>query len=80
MVIGQLSNKFLLSFGVPQGSCIGPLFFSVYDSKLFEVVKNHLLNAHAYADDTQLYLAFKPDGSMGETEARCAMERCVKAV
>ena len=37
-------------------------------------------NAHAYADDTQLYLSFKPDISMGETEARGAMERCIRAV
>ena len=80
MVIGELSNKFQLSFGVPQGSCLGPLLFSVYTSKLFEVIKNHLPNAHANADDIQLYLAFKPDNSMGEMEARCAMERCIRAV
>ena len=52
----------------------------MYASKLFEVIKNHLPNAHAYADDIQLYLAFKPDRSMGETEARCAMERCIRDV
>ena len=52
----------------------------MYASKLFEVIKNHLPNAHAYADDIQLYLAFKPDSSMGETEARCAMERCIRDV
>ena len=64
---GVLSNRFDLSFGVPQGSCLGPFLFSAYASKLFQVIKNHLPNAYACADDTQLYLSFKPDSSMGET-------------
>ena len=37
-------------------------------------------NAHAYADDTELYLSPKPDSSMSETEAGGAMERCIRAV
>ena len=80
MINGVLSDSFDLSFGVPQGSCLGQLLFSAYASKLFQVIKNHLHNAHAYADDTQLYLSFKPDSSMGEREARGAMERCIRAV
>ena len=39
-----------------------------------------LPNAHAYADDTELYLSLKPESSMGETEARGAMERCIRTV
>lgn len=35
---------------------------------------------HAYADDTQLYLSFKPDGSANEAEAWNAMELCIRAV
>ena len=31
-------------------------------------------------DFTQLYLLFKPDSSMGETEARGPMEKCIRAV
>ena len=80
MINGVLSDKFDLSFGVPQGSCVGPLLFSAYASKLFQVIKNHLPNAHAYADDTQLHLSFKPDSSADQTEARSTMERCIRAV
>ena len=65
---------------VPQGSCLGPLLFSAYDSQLFEVIKLYLPNAHAFADDTQSYLSFNPDNSLSEAEAVHAMEQCNRAV
>ena len=80
IVDGKLSERCHPSFGVPQGSCLGPLLFSVYASKLFEVIKSHVLHAHAYADDTKLHLSFKPDSAVGETEARFAIEQCIRAV
>lgn len=52
----------------------------MYASKLFEVIKSHLPHAHAHADDTQLYLSFKPDSSVEETEARRAMDQYIRAV
>ena len=55
---GVLSSNFNLKFGFPQGGCLGPLLFSLYDSKLFKIVESRLPNSHCYADDTQLYIAF----------------------
>ena len=75
-----ISEIFPLTCDVPQGSCLGPLLFTMYASKLFEVIKGHLPTAHAYADDTQLYLSFKPGNSASELESIAAMERCIKAV
>ena len=74
---GCHSDSFQLPYGVPQGSCLGPLLFTIYASKLFEVIKEQLPDVHAYADDTQLYLSFKPDTATGQSEAIMAMERPV---
>ena len=49
---GTLSKKFGLNCGVPQGSCLGPLLFTVYASRLFDIVEHHLPKSHCYADDT----------------------------
>jgi len=40
---------------------------------LFEILKFHLPTAHAYVDDTQLYLSFIPAVSTNETDAISAV-------
>ena len=51
--------------------------FTIYASKLFEVVKRHLPDVHAYADDNQLYISFKPGFSANELEAVTALQDCI---
>ena len=79
-VNGRDRIVFLLPFGVPRGSCLGPLLFSVNASKLFGVIKLYLPNAHAFADDTQLYLSFKTNDSLSEVEAVRAVELCIRTI
>ena len=55
-----------LSSGVPQGSCLGPILFIMYASRLFHVIDKYLPDAQGYADDTQLYLSFRPDSTSSE--------------
>ena len=68
-----------LSHRVPQGSCLGLLWFTIYAKKLFEVVKTCLPIAHDYTDDSQLCLSFQPDSGLSETEAITSVERCIKS-
>ena len=74
---GIKSDSFDVRFGVPQGSCLGPLLFVIYISKLFEIVQAHLPDAHCFADDTQLYLSFTPNNSNHQMDAVSAMEGCI---
>ena len=73
-VRGSVSEKFDLRHGVPQGSCLGPLLFTVYASALFDVVRKHLPTVHCYADDSQLYILCSPKEPSGQADAVAAIE------
>ena len=77
---GCTSDSFRLPYGVPRGSRLGPLLFIINSSKLFEVIKFHLSEAHAYTDETQLYLPFSPDSTTNQTDAVVATERCISDI
>ena len=56
-----MSKQFKLDYGVPQGSCLGPVEFTEYCSPVFSVINQQGKLRHAYADDHQFYCSFHPD-------------------
>lgn len=53
---GSSSPELPIISGVPQGSILGPLLYTIYTSKIIKCLR--FCNYHLYADDTQLYYSF----------------------
>ena len=70
-------TKLSLSLGVPLGSVLGPVLFVFYIQPLFELIKKHSIQHHAFTDDNQLYKETVPDQIQTAIEI---MQNCITDV
>ena len=75
-----VSSMNRLSFGVPQGSVLGPLLFNMYTSPLVDIIQKHNIKFHMYADDLQLYTGFNPKSKTDSNYAVRSLESCLKDI
>ena len=79
-IAGVSSPEARLPFGVPQGSVLGPALFVIYTAQIAEITREHLLLAHFYADDSQLYVAFSPQEPGDEESIARKVSACLKDI
>lgn len=74
MVGSVVSEARELKYGVPQGSVLGPVLFSLYVTPLEDIIVESGCQTVIFADDTQLYITCESDASV------ITIESCVDKI
>ena len=70
----------LLKSGIPQGSVLGPILFTIYRAPIGDICRNNHVEFHLYADDTQIYFSFKPSILNSKFSCIARIEKCIDKI
>ena len=76
LVGSSFSERSNLTCGVPQGSVLGPILFSLYTSDLGRLIESFGIGRQFFADDSQLINKFSPDPDVIQAVIRNLEECC----
>ena len=79
-VQGQSSRVLPLEHGVPQGSVLGPVLFSMYITPLGDLARDNDTLFHLFADDNQIYLSFSSGCEIQTQRSICTAQTCVREI
>ena len=74
---GKQSSRSTLSCGVPQGSVLGLIMFTLYTVDVIRIANSSGVNIHCYADDMQLYVHCRAEESAAAVRR---MLSCIAAI
>ena len=76
------SSPVTLTIGIPHGSVLGPILFTLYTIPLGDICRKHQVEAQFYADDQQIYLSFRPITNNSTLQETCIKrpDQCIEEV
>lgn len=75
---GKRSSRRGNSYGVPQGSVVGPVLFNIYVRNLIKVIEEAGYKVYGYADDHQVVHSFRIEFQVGAV--RNSIPRCLELI
>ena len=70
----------LLKSGIPQGSVLGPILFTICTAPIGDICRNHHIEFHLYAENTQIFLSFMPSISNSKFDCIARIEKCINEI